>query len=102
MEENLSGKKAVQKLLEGHSFLNLDKKLFPVMVDKPGLWVDTTLDMELQQYLLKVMNVSHASHIGIVVMEPESGKIRAMVGFDKRADTNNPLPGQLFSRRKYF
>jgi penicillin-binding protein A len=102
MEEDLTGKKGVQKLLEGHSFLNLDKKLFPVMVEQTRLWVDTTLDMELQQYLLKIMNVSHASHIGIVVMEPESGKIRAMVGFDKRDNTNNPCLESCFPAASIF
>jgi penicillin-binding protein A len=102
MEEHLAGKKAVQKLLEGHSFLNLDKKLFPVTIGQTQLWVDTTLDMELQQYLLKVMNVSHASHIGIVVMEPESGKIRAMVGFDKHDDSNNPCLDSRFPAASIF
>jgi hypothetical protein len=109
MQEHLAGKKAVQKLLEGHSFLNLDKKLFPVMVGETRLWVETSLDMELQQYLLKVMNVSHARYIGIVVMEPETGKIRAMVGYDKHDGTNTTLvwtavfPPQVFlksSRRR--
>ncbi len=102
MKEPLAGKKAVQKLLEGQSFLNLDKKSFPVTVGKNRFWVDTTLDMELQQYLLKVMNVAHASHIGIVVMEPESGKIRAMVGFDKHDDTNNPCLDSRFPAASIF
>jgi penicillin-binding protein A len=102
MEEYFAEKKAVQKLLEGHSFLNLEKKLFPVMVGENQLWVDTTLDMELQHYLLKIMNVSHASHIGIVVMEPESGKIRAMVGFDKYDDRNNPCLDSRFPAASIF
>jgi len=101
-EEHLTGKKGVQKLLEGHSLLNIDKKLFPVTVGQTRFWVDTTLDMELQQHLLKVMNVSHASHIGIVVMEPESGKIRAMVGFDKHDDTNNPCLDSRFPAASIF
>jgi penicillin-binding protein A len=102
IEEDLAGKRGIQKLLEGHSFLNLDKRLFPVTVDQTRLWVDTTLDMELQQYLLKIMNVSHASHIGIVVMEPESGKIRAMVGFDKHDNTNNPCLESCFPAASIF
>jgi penicillin-binding protein A len=102
MEEYLAGKKAVQKLLEGHSFLNLNKKLFPVTVGQSQLWVDTTLDMDLQQYLLKIMNVAHASHIGIVVMEPESGKIRAMVGFDKFDNKNNPCLDSRFPAASIF
>jgi penicillin-binding protein A len=102
MQEHFAGKKAVQKLLEGHSFLNLDKKLFPVMVGETRLWVETSLDMELQQYLLKVMNVSHARYIGIVVMEPETGKIRAMVGYDKHDDTNNPCLDSCFPAASIF
>lgn len=102
LQEHFAGKKAVQKLLEGHSFLNLDKKLFPVMVGETRLWVDTTLDMDLQQYLLKVMNVSHARYIGIVVMEPESGKILAMVGYDKHDDTNNPCLKSCFPAASIF
>jgi hypothetical protein len=53
MQEQFAGKKAVQKLLEGHSFLNLDKKLFPVMVGETRLWVDTTLDMEFAAISIK-------------------------------------------------
>jgi penicillin-binding protein A len=102
MEKDLTGKKEVQKLLKGYSFLNLNKKLFPVTVEQTQLWVDTTLDMELQQYLLKIMNVSHARHIGIVVMEPESGKIRAMVGFDKHDNTNNPCLESCFPAASIF
>lgn len=102
MKQNLTGKKDVQKLLEGHSFLNLDKKLFPVLVGETQLWVDTTLDMELQKYLLKVMNVSHSSHIGIVVMEPETGKILSMVGHDKHNDRNNPCLDSRFPAASIF
>ena len=101
-KEKLAGKSDIQKLLEGHSFLNLDKKLFPVMVGETRLWVDTTLDMDLQQYFLQVMNVSHASHIGIVAMEPETGKILAMVGYDKHDDRNNPCLDSRFPAASIF
>ncbi len=102
IRENFADKKAVQKLLEGHSFLNLDKKLFPVTIGDNRIWVDTTLDMDLQHYLLKNLNVSHARYIGIVVMEPESGKILAMVGHDKHDDTNNPCLDSCFPAASIF
>ncbi|MFO8084013.1 MAG: penicillin-binding transpeptidase domain-containing protein [Desulfobacterales bacterium] len=96
------GKNAVQKLLEGHSFLNLEKQSFPVTVGQSRLLVQTTLDMQLQQYLLNVMNVSHAQHIGIVAMDPVTGKILAMVGYDKNDPENNPCLDSRFPAASIF
>ncbi len=101
-EPEFEGKKAVQKLLEDYSFLNLEKQGFPVTVGQNRFWVQTTLDMQLQQYLLRMMNVNHAQHIGIVVMEPSTGKIRAMVGYDKEDPKNNPCIDSRFPAASIF
>lgn len=101
-EPEIVGKNAVQKLLGGHSFLNLETGAFPLKVGQTELWVQTTLDMELQKYLLKVMNTSHAQHIGIVVLEPGTGKIRAMVGYDKNDPCNNTCLDSRFPAASVF
>lgn len=101
-DPEFAGKKAVQKLLGDYSFLNLEKQSFPVTMGQNRFWVHTTLDMQLQRYLLSVMNVNHAQHIGIVVMEPSTGKIRAMVGYDKEDPKNNPCLDSRFPAASIF
>ena len=101
-EKSLADKQAVRSLLKGMSFLNLDKQRLTVAAERETWLVDTSLDMELQKYLLEIMDTRYARQIGMVAMDPESGKVLAMVGHDKEDGTNNPCIDARFPAASVF
>jgi peptidoglycan glycosyltransferase len=52
--------------------------------------VSTSLDLELQQYLLKRMDRVNSRYIGIVAMAPDTGRLVAMAGFNKIDPDRDP------------
>lgn len=52
--------------------------------------IDTSLDSRLQQKALRHLMTKTSRHIGIVVMDPFTGRILAMAGFDKLRPRVNP------------
>jgi peptidoglycan glycosyltransferase len=52
--------------------------------------VSTSLDLELQQYLLKRMDRVNSRYIGIVAMVPDTGRMVAMAGFNKIDPDRDP------------
>jgi cell division protein FtsI/penicillin-binding protein 2 len=73
----------VHILLGKTPLINL--KTNPIKVDFDGhpYQVSTSLDLGLQQYLLKRMDRVNSRYIGIVAMEPDTGRILVMAGFNK-------------------
>ncbi len=101
-DKSLADKQAVRNLLKGQSFLNLDKKQLTVAAGSVGWLVDTSLDMDLQKYLLEIMDTRHARQIGMVAMDPETGKVLAMVGHDKKSGDSNPCIDPRFPAASVF
>jgi penicillin-binding protein A len=58
--------------------------------------------MDLQKYLLEAMDTRYARQIGMVAMDPESGKVLAMVGHDKEDGSNNPCIDARFPAASIF
>jgi len=83
-------KAELQTLLDEKVLVNLDRKRFDVNFRGQKLTVDTSLKPDLQQFIQRKMQRSTSRYIGIVIMAPATGKIHAMVGFDKTAPHNNP------------
>ena len=81
--QKLHDKKEVQAFLNGNSFANLAQKSFDSSINGRSYRVVTTLDMPLQQFMIKNLNTANARHIGIVAIEPATGRILSMVGFDR-------------------
>ena len=95
-------KKKVQALLSDVSFINLEGKSFGFASNGRQYRVDTSLDIGLQHYLLSKLNTSTARYIGIVVMDPETGRILSMVSFDKTNAANNPCLESIFPAASIF
>ena len=76
-------KEDVHILLGKTRLINLEAH--PVAVDFDGrtYQVSTSLDLRLQQYLLKRMDRVNSRFIGIVAMAPDTGRLIAMAGFNK-------------------
>ncbi len=95
-------KKKVQALLNDVSFVNIEEKSFDFVSNGHQFRVDTSLDIELQHYLLSKLNTSTARYIGIVAMDPATGRILSMVSFDKTDASNNPCLESRFPAASIF
>ncbi|MEA2062031.1 MAG: penicillin-binding transpeptidase domain-containing protein [Thermodesulfobacteriota bacterium] len=78
----------LQTLSAAQSFINIRKKTLTVKYNNSMVEVETSLDMPLQTYILsqlehlKTLTRGKPQRIGIVAMDPRSGAILAMAGFD--------------------
>jgi penicillin-binding protein A len=101
-EDRSFDKKKVQTLLNDVSFINKEEKSFDVSSNGHQYRIDTSLDIELQRYLLSKLNTSTARYIGIVAMDPATGRILSMVSFDKTNASNNPCLESIFPAASIF
>jgi peptidoglycan glycosyltransferase len=88
--EVLLAKRDVQLLMgkaEAERFLAREVQL-PFHSQK--IQVVTSIDPELQTYLLNAMDRKNSRYIGIVVMDASSGRILALAGFNKKNPDINP------------
>jgi len=95
-------KKSVQALLNHESFVNLKTKSFDFISNNHKFRVETSLNIELQNYLLSKLNTSTARYIGIVAMDPATGKILSMVSFNKTDPSDNPCLDNRFPAASIF
>jgi len=95
-------KNQVQFILESETFVNLKQNDFNLVHEENRLHVETSLDMTLQHFLLEQLNPSTSRYIGIVAMEPSTGRVLAMVGFDKLDSSGNPCVDGNFPAASVF
>ncbi len=95
-------KNDAQILLKHTNFANLKRKSFDIFSDGRKYRIDTSLDISLQDFLLKKINRFTSRYIGIVGMNPDAGKILFMVGFDKTNRSNNPCVDNRFPAASIF
>ncbi len=96
-------KSDLQVLIDHNRFINLTESSFPFEMDGHRFTVETSLNPQLQSYLLKRMDREHCRFIAVVAMEPATGRLLAMAGFDKDNPTNaNPCIETLFPAASIF
>ena len=84
------------QLIEQTDFIRTDKNLFFVDTPEQSYQITTSIDVDLQEYLLsllqraKKLTRGKPQRIAIVVMDVSSGKIVAMTGFDLDNPKANP------------
>jgi peptidoglycan glycosyltransferase len=100
--KKLITKRDVQSLIDSESFVNLKKKSFGFIFNEQNFRIDTSLDISLQQFMLDNLDQSTAQYIGIVAMDPTTGKILSMVGYDKINRYNNPCVDNRFPAASIF
>ena len=98
----LIDKSNVRDLLKNISFVNLKNKSFDFFSDDRKFRIETSLDIKLQDYLLKKLKSDTSRYIGIVGMDPATGKVLSMVGFDKTDPSNNPCVDSRFPAASIF
>jgi len=102
MTGRLIGKKEIQTILSSKAFVNLTEKNFDLVSGGYRFHIETTLDMPLQNCVLKHLDYTAVRYIGIVAMEPFTGKVLAMVGFDKDNLYNNACTDNKFPAASVF
>lgn len=82
-DTQLIAKPDVRVLLGKNHLINLEEQPIEVTFDGRPYQVSTSLDLELQRYLLERMDRVNSRYIGIVAMQPDTGRILAMAGYNK-------------------
>ncbi|MCD4741333.1 MAG: PbpA, partial [Desulfobacteraceae bacterium] len=86
----------IKEILGQHNLLNSDVKSFTINSKDETYKIITSLDIHLQKFLikkldrLKQLTRGKPQRIAIVVMEPASGKVLALTGFDLISPDKNP------------
>jgi cell division protein FtsI/penicillin-binding protein 2 len=96
------GKPEVQQLLAGEHFLNLQESRFQIKRSNSCFTVQTTLDPRLQQALMQRLDQKHSRFIGIVVLDPDDGRVLALAGYDKASPAANPCLDSRFPAASIF
>ena len=98
----LLSKSDVQDLLVDRPIQDLLEKRVLVRWGEKNLVVEPSIDGPLQDYMTERLYERTSRYIAIVVMEAASGRILAMVGFDKNDPDGNPCLSSHFPAASIF
>lgn len=101
-QTNMMNKRDLRVLIGNNLLDNLENKSFEFTSNNAIFRVDTSIDTTLQNFLQEKAEKSIARNIGIVCMDPDTGKILSMVGFDKTDRTINPCVDSRFPAASIF
>ena len=82
-------KQAAQQLLQGIPLFNLKNATFQVARQDTTLNLDTSIDPSLQDYMLGKLDRKNSRYIALVALDPASGEILMMAGYDRINPDNN-------------
>ncbi len=99
---NILSKREVQTLLNSSSFLNLRENSFHLETAGRGFQVQTTIDVPLQNFILENLDRHNSRYIGIIAMDPGTGRILSMAGYDSTNPNKNPCVDALFPAASIF
>ena len=89
-------KTQLNSIINKIDFIKTDKNIFFVDTPEESYKITTSIDVNLQEFLLskmdrlKTLTRGKPQRIAIVVMEADTGKIIAMTGFDLADSNSNP------------
>jgi peptidoglycan glycosyltransferase len=98
-------RRTVRKLLanQGDLFFNLQQQELTVAPPQGGAYtVTASIDLPLQTYLLTTFDKRNSRYVAIVAMDPETGRILSMVGFDKTSGGGNLCTDRPFPAASIF
>ena len=95
-------KNDIHHFIDSRHISNLDGNFFEIQNNGDRLVIQTTIDISLQNYLTEKLDRKNSSKIGIVVMNPENGRILASVGYDKPDPLKNPCIDNAFPAASLF
>ena len=95
-------KEGIREFLDERAFSNLTEKDLSLPAAGSTLHVETTLNPDLQNYLLDTIDRVNSRYVGIVVMEGASGRVLALAGFDRTDSFGNPCLRSQFPAASIF
>jgi cell division protein FtsI/penicillin-binding protein 2 len=95
-------KDEIRHIIDSSQISNLDDNSFEIQNNGKRLRVQTSIDPSLQNYLIKKLDRKNSSHIGIVAMDPEDGRILSLVGYNKSDPSKNPCLESAFPAASIF
>ncbi len=95
-------KNEVQLFIDAGAIINRKSRNFTVDHEGRKLRVDTTIDIDLQEYLLKKLDRKNSRYIGIVAIDPDTGRVLVMAGFDKTNASKNTCIDSMFPAASVF
>lgn len=98
----LISKEEVRAFLDSQAFLNLKEESFDYDHGGRTLRIDTCIDPSLQHFMLDKLDRENSRYIGIVAMDPSTGRVLSMVGFNKINPSNNPCLSNKFPAASIF
>ncbi len=101
-KNNFIKKEEVRVALNKTPFINLTTDKLDITISGQTFHAETSLDMELQNHILKRLDLANSRYIGIVALEPSTGRVLAMVGFDKTGQKKNPCLESSFPAASIF
>lgn len=107
-EKTRLSKAQLNHIIAETDLIYTDKNLFFIDTPEDSLQVTTTIDVDLQEYLLSLMarakklNRGKPQRIALVVMDAVSGKIIAMSGFDLDDPRANPCTSSDYPAASIF
>jgi len=100
--KKMQDKHRARSMLDSNKLVNLQEQGFSLEIDGQQLTVDTSLDPDLQRYILKKMDRVNSRFIGIVAADPTSGKIILLTGFNKVNPNSDPCLDNQFPAASIF
>ncbi len=97
-----TSKMDIRGLIDTAKLLNLTQDSFEVTNNQHVYKVETSLDPALQTTLIDQFDKVNSRYIGIVVLEPHSGRILAFTGFNKTQEELNPCTTNRFPAASIF
>lgn len=101
-EDPYFDKTEIQSILDSRDWVDLANECFDITRDGHHFRVDTSIDPELQQFMRDKMDRDYARYIGIVVLEPETGRVLSMIGYDRTDQAHNPCIDACFPAASIF
>ena len=92
----------VRTLLDDQKLLNLTTENFKLTYNDQHYFIETSLDPVLQTALMERFDKVNSRYIGIVAMNPETGRILAFTGFNKTKTNLNPCTTNKFPAASIF
>lgn len=94
--------KDVQLLLSHARIENLNSRRIQVRLGQQQFDLHTSLNMDLQGHLVAAMDRRNSRYIAVVAMDPDSGRILSLAGFNKSDPGINPCTDNHFPAASIF
>jgi penicillin-binding protein A len=95
-------KEKVRSLLASNHIHQFSRKPLVIQADGAKYCVESSIDPDLQEYVTSTLDARTSRYIGIVVSDPETGRILSMGYLDKTDSANNPCVESTFPAASIF